>query len=337
MFDHLIGNQSAKDVTGRFLTAGRVPNALLFAGPEGVGKKQFAIELARSIICREGGGEACNTCSACRRAQAFKFPPSDEREEYKRVIFGEHPDVGMVIPYGRNILVDAIRALEVKANFRPYEAASRVFIIDNAHLMNDAAANALLKTLEEPPATSHIFLVTSKPDALLPTIRSRSQILRFGPVNHTEIERLLLTTHEYSQEDAHLVATYSAGNVAAAIAAELAPQRERVELALSILRGAIVDGDIVSLLRKAESVSDAKNKDDFEPFLDLLEVAINLVWSARLGSEADVDSDIAELASQADPSRLASLVIEIEEIRQTLAVNINRKVAVDALMVSFAG
>ena len=338
MFDHLIGNKPSKDTIRRFLVAGRMPNALLLAGPEGVGKKQFALALARSIVCHDkvSARESCNACAACRRAQAFKFPPADDKDEHKTVIFSEHPDVGIVIPYGRNVLVDAIRAMEVEANFRPFEAPSRVFIIDDAHKMNDAAANALLKTLEEPPATSHIFLVTSKPDALLPTIRSRSQILRFGPVDAAEIEHLLLTTHEYSQADANLVATYSAGSVVSALGVEPAVHRERVELALAILRAAIIDGDIASLLRKAEAISDAKNKDDFEPFLNVLEAAINLVWSARLGKTSSMDADIAELAAQADPARLASWIEQVEELGQTLAVNINRKAAVDALMVAMA-
>jgi len=338
MFERLIGNGSVKDAIRRFQTVGRIPNALLFSGPEGVGKKQFALELARSIVCRRPiDTDACGECAACQRVSGFEFPGTGvEGKEYDRVFFSRHPDVGMAVPFNRTLRVGSIRALEQEANFRPYEASSRVFIIDDAHKMNDAAANALLKTLEEPPATSYIFLVTSKPDALLQTIRSRSQILRFGPVLSAEIEHLLLTTHEYSQDDARLVAAYSAGNVAAAIAAEPAAQRERVELALAILHAGVIDGDIVALLRKAETVADAKNKDDFEPFLDLLEAALNLVWSASLGKVTAVDPDIAELASQADPSRLASWITEIEELRQTLGVNINRKIAVDALMVRLA-
>lgn len=338
MFDRLIGNNSAKESIRRFLTAARVPNALLLAGPEGVGKKQFALELARSIVCREPvDNEACGQCQACGRVEGFEFPGADAKgDDYDCVFFSKHPDVGIVVPFNRTLRVGSIRSLETEANFRPYEAPSRIFIIDDAHKMNDAAANALLKTLEEPPATSHIFLVTSKPNALLPTIRSRSQILRFGPVDVAEIEHLLLTTHEYSQDDARLVATYSAGSVVSALAAEPTVHRGRVDQALAILRAAIIDGDVASLLRRAEVISDAKNKDEFEPFLDVLEAAINLIWSARLGKASPVDDDIAELASQSDPSRLASWTEEIEELRQTLAVNINRKVAVDALMVKLA-
>ena len=80
-----------------------------------------------------------------------------------------HLDVGMVVPFKRNVRVAAIRELEREANFRPYEASARFLIVNDAEKMNDAAANALLKTLEEPPATTHIFLLTSRVDSLLPT------------------------------------------------------------------------------------------------------------------------------------------------------------------------
>ncbi|HYJ91793.1 MAG TPA: DNA polymerase III subunit delta' [Pyrinomonadaceae bacterium] len=338
MFDHLLGNQSAKDTIRRFLAASRIPNALLFAGPEGVGKKQFALELARSIVCREPiNKDACGKCLACRRVTGFEFPGAGaEGKEFDRVFFTDHPDVGIVVPFNRTLRVGSIRALETEANFRPFEARSRVFIIDDAHKMNDAASNALLKTLEEPPATSHIFLVTSKPDALLPTIRSRSQTLRFGPVGPNEIEHLLLTTHEYSQDDAHLVAAYSMGSVAQALSEKPDVHRGRLDLAIDILRAAIVEKDVVSLLRNAETICDAKNKDSFEPFLDLLETLIHRVWSARLESSFTGEPIVDELAAEADPSRLSSWIFQIEEIRETLAVNINRKVAVDALMVNLA-
>src|SRR6185369_15243378 len=208
MFD-LIGNAEAKETIRRLIAAGRIPNSLLFAGPEGVGKKQFALELARSVVCREPqDGEACGKCAACARVANIALPGSDAKgEDFDTVFFSEHPDVGMVIPFNRTLRVGSIRALEKEANFRPFEAPSRIFIIDDAHKMNDASSNALLKTLEEPPATSHIFLITSKPNALLPTIRSRVQMLRFAAIDKIEIEHFLLAQHSYSQDDARLIAS----------------------------------------------------------------------------------------------------------------------------------
>src|SRR5687768_14191771 len=175
MFNRLVGNDNAKHTLKRLIVNDRVPNSLLFAGPEGVGKLQFALGLASTLICKAPDDhDACGVCSACARLAEFVIPePTDKtKDEFRKVFFGGHSDVGKVVPYKRTILVDAIRDLERHANFLPYEAKSRFFIIEEADRMNDEAANALLKTLEEPAPTTHIFLVTARPDSLVPTIRS---------------------------------------------------------------------------------------------------------------------------------------------------------------------
>ena len=336
MFDSLIGNDEVKDAIRRFIAARRIPNALLFAGPEGVGKKRFALELAKSIICREPKEfEPCGKCIACRRAGVFAIPDADAKgEEYDTVFFSEHPDVGMVIPFNRILRVGSIRALESEANFRPFEAPARIFIIDDAHKMNEASSNALLKTLEEPPSTSHIFLISSKPDALLPTIRSRSQVLRFAPVAIDKIEHLLLTTHEYSQDDARLIAASSSGSVASVVSIDVEEFRNRREAALEILRSAILDRDLVALLKKAEIVADTKNKSGFEDFLEILQMLIHGIWSAHIEKRSSQTFlEIEELAEAADTDLLISWLQDIEEIRSALAVNINKKIAADALLV----
>src|SRR5262249_50302248 len=156
--------------------------------------------------------EPCSICPSCERVGKFTFPKADaDIEEFKKVIYSEHPDVAMVIPRNRNILVDAIRDLEREANFLPYEAAARVFIVDDAEKMNDNASNALLKTLEEPPPTAYIFLITSRPDSLLATIRSRCQMVRFAPVAAEQIADLLVKNKGSSTADAALAARLSRG------------------------------------------------------------------------------------------------------------------------------
>src|SRR3954452_18626551 len=187
MFSHLVGNETAKLTLRRLLKKERVPNSLLFAGPDGVGKRQFAIELAKAFLCREPvDGEPCGVCASCKRADVFIIPKSEKADDYDFVFFSEHPDLGMIIPFRRNVRINAIRALEKEANFRPYESQARFFIVDDAEKMADPAANALLKTLEEPAATTYIILITSRPNSLLPTIRSRCQTVRFAPVADSE-------------------------------------------------------------------------------------------------------------------------------------------------------
>src|SRR2546422_10387539 len=190
MFSRLIGNDEAKDSLRRMLAAGRVPGALLFTGEEGIGKKLFALELAKALNCRNRQGvEPCDECPSCLRISRSTFPPFGKDEDDKaRLIWSEYGDVAMARAYKRIIRVGPMRELEREANFRPYEGMARVFIVEDADCMNDAASNALLKTLEEPPTTSHLILTTSNPTALLATIRSRCQIIRFAPIDTAEIE-----------------------------------------------------------------------------------------------------------------------------------------------------
>jgi DNA polymerase-3 subunit delta' len=170
MFSGLTGNDQAKGQLKRLIASGRVPRSLLFAGPEGVGKRLFAFGLAKALMCSSGQDhEGCGKCSICARITEIIAPPAEKGDEYDRVFFGNHTDVGLVVPYKRNLRVGSIRALEREAQFRPYEAPIRLFIINDAEKMNDASANALLKTLEEPADTTYLVLIASRPDSLLPT------------------------------------------------------------------------------------------------------------------------------------------------------------------------
>ena len=147
--------------------AGRLPHAILLAGPEGLGKADFARRLSDSLVCTQvnEAGDACGHCASCRQAQA-----------------GSHPDQRTVAPEepGKMIKIDAIRDLTGKSVLSAQDGAYRVFLIQPAEAMNRAAANALLKTLEEPSSRTVLILVSSHQTRLAATIRSRCQVLKFG-------------------------------------------------------------------------------------------------------------------------------------------------------------
>ncbi|MGI9055689.1 MAG: ATP-binding protein [Pyrinomonadaceae bacterium] len=342
MFSKLVGNDHIKEILKRFISNKRVPNSLLFAGEEGIGKRLFALEFAKSFVCQNPkNGEACNQCPACARADRFTFPKADDRDDHKKVIFSEHADIGTVIPYKRNILVDAIRHLETEANFRPFEAASRFFIIDDADKMNAEASNALLKTLEEPPASSHIFLISSRPDALLPTIRSRVQTLRFAPIETEEIKKHLLSTKQFSQTDAEILAKLAHGRLGSALELDLEKFRARRELMFKVLQSLLQTNDRAVLLQTAEEMNDAKNKDDYEKYLDALQTLIHDIWTLKIGGtqiiNADIKVHLKRFTENADSKKLSNWLTEIELMRERFAVNINKKIATDALFMQMAG
>lgn len=343
MFDKLIGNDQIKEVFRRLIRTGRVPNSLLFVGEEGVGKKEFALEIAKSQLCLNTNNlESCGNCLACKRASNFHFPKADDKEEFKKTVKSEHSDLQLVAPYNRFILVDAIRDLERQANFRPYEAKSRFFIIDEAEKMNPAASNALLKTLEEPPETSFIFLITSRPDSLLQTIISRCQVVRFAPIEASEVEERLLLTQKYSPEDAKLLSKVARGSIGRALNTHIEKFRGSRDSMLRVLQSLLVKEDRAGLLQIAERISDAKLKDNFEPQLEILQSLISDVWhlSIRESAENLVNSDIYDelhvLAQNSKSTDLARWLFEIETLRENLNFNLNRKIAIDSLFMRMA-
>lgn len=342
MFSHLIGNEEVKGRLSRLLANGRLPNALLFAGPEGVGKKLFAIEVARSFVCTNSVEDgACRECSACKRVSIFNTPTSDKGDDYDHVFFSEHADVGLVIPFKRNLRVGAIRALETQANFRPYEAHARVFIVDDADKMNDAAANALLKTLEEPPETTYIILVSSRPDALLATIRSRCQTIRFAPVPAASMQEFLIANASMSETDAQVAARISKGSVGRAIDLNIGQFHTGRDAQLGVIEAALIEKNRPSLIRASERLNDAKNKDRFEDNLDILETLVRDLWLMKNDDAATIiNFDLAEkldrLSAEIPSERLALFLAEIEAVRSALNVNINRKMAADALFMQMS-
>ena len=345
MFSKLIGNDQIKEILRRMLEKERVPRSLLFAGIEGVGKKLFALELAKSFVClNPQNTQACDKCAACKRADIFSFPkPDDKKEEFEKVFFSEHIDVGTIIPCRNNILVGAVRELEKEANFRPYEAKARFFIIDDADKMNDAASNALLKTLEEPVATTHIFLISARPDSLLQTIRSRCQTIRFAPIGAPDIEKKLLATEKVSPVDAPLIARLAAGSIGQALEFDLEKFRTKRETMLGVLQSLTADKkNYLTLLKTGEELSDPKNKDDYEFYLEILQTLLHDVWTLKYGADEktlvnlDLKAPLKKFAETSESRQLAGWLGEIEGLRETLFVNVNRKIATDALFVRMA-
>lgn len=330
------------------LEARRVPGALLFAGEDGVGKSRFALELAKAFNCQKkrAGVEDCGKCSACKRVEEFVPPPADDRDDYKKIVWSAHPDVGMVLPYKRAILVDAIRDLEREANFRPFEGGARVFLIEDADKLNEASSNALLKTLEEPPATSHLILITSRPAALLPTIRSRCQTIRFSPLTVTEIEAHLAEVSvkgkSIAKTDVPLLARAARGSIGRALSLNADRYRAQREAMLKVLTALSSTVDRAQLLRSAEELNDAKLKDEYEARLDVLETLARDVWRLALEAKGaqivneDLRDQLWKLSEHVNAARAAQWLLEIEKLREQLAVNINRKVGTDALFLAMA-
>jgi len=343
MLDQLIGNERVKSLLRRILETSRVPGAMLFTGEDGIGKKLFALEIAKALDCRTpAGSEGCGKCPSCVRIAKFNYPQSSDSDDWKGIVWTDHPDVGMVVAPKRILLVEQMRLIEREANYRPYEGKARVFLIEDADKLNEASANALLKVLEEPPHTSHIILLTSRPAMLLPTIRSRCQMVRFSPVSAEEIESYLLNNKIVTAADARIRARVARGSLGRAIADEFEDYVDQRKSMLAVLQALALNDDRVQLLRSAEEFNDARHKDEYESRLDILEALIRDAWLLALNAPAegvineDLLPELRKISAHVDSQRPADWISQIEEMREQLVVNINRKAATDALLLTMA-
>lgn len=343
MFEKIVGNERVKEVLKRMLDAGRLPGALLFVGEEGIGKKLFALEVAKALNCRTPTPNGpCGTCPACSRISRLNYPSSAEGDEWKQILWTDHPDVGMVVAPKRVLLVTQMRQIERESNFRPFEGKGRVFLIEDADKLNDSSANALLKVLEEPPPTSHIILITSRPAMLLETIRSRCQMIRFSPLKPKEIEQHLVQKDLENPDSAPLRARVASGSIGRAISGDLDAFKEQRQAMLSVLTALAGKVDEAQLLRSSEALNEAQYKEEFEERLDVLETLIRDAWLLSMGGareqlvNEDLFSELEKIGRQIDPDRAAEWILQVEDVREQLIVNINRKIATDALFLAMA-
>jgi DNA polymerase-3 subunit delta' len=348
-FQRIIGQDAPIGLLRRTLESGRVPHALLLHGPEGVGKRTVAVGYAAALLCESDGVEACGTCGECRRLGHDNHPdyffvtrlPKPRKGAEKSGAPGRAAsiDPADLRPF---IVVDQIRDLAGHAVYAPSCGRHRVFVIDPADRMNDEAQNALLKTLEEPPARSVLLLVSSRPHALLTTVRSRCLSLRFGIVARPDLVRFL-ESRGVAAGEAVTRAALSGGSPGRALDLDLESLGRR--------RGEILD-DLEALARSRAALSDlagmvsrlaGRDEPTFTEGLDLCQALLR--DAARSGAgladdgllHVDLAERLADLAGAVGPERAAELVAGIDRLRDRLRYNANRTLLTEALLAAVAG
>lgn len=249
----IIGHAEAKRTLLSAIARDRIHHAYLFTGPDGVGKRRVAYGFVARLFCEslDSQGDACGACRHCKRVFAtvdwfdarMPFAAKDDAPELAPC----HPDVVTLVAHGQAIKIDQVRAAMRLVHFQPVEASVRVIIIEEAHLMNDEAANALLKTLEEPPSRTRFILLSSQPSSLLVTIRSRCQRVSFGRLSDEDLKVVLRArlSEPLSETQLGEISALAGGSVKSALALiddpllrEWRPYAKRlVELALKPPKG----------------------------------------------------------------------------------------------------
>lgn len=246
-------------------------HAYLFHGAEGVGKDATALEFARVLRCETGGDEACGVCSSCHRMASMQHPDvrliiplptgkgesesddpiaklteSDVQTVQEQLrLKAEHPYERIQIPRANVIKINSIREIRRESSFSTSDNKTRIYIISGADAMNDAAANTLLKTLEEPPGDTMLILTTARREALLPTILSRCQNVRFDPLTEAEIAGALTGLKGVPAEQASLCSRLANGSYTRALELlqddVMAQRQDVVEFIRNVIRPKVFD------------------------------------------------------------------------------------------------
>ena len=321
----IVGHTQLVGLLGHAAARDRVPQSLLLAGPEGVGKRTTAMALAQAVNCPEN---ACGVCATCRRIER-----------------GQHSDV-TVIDRGDEasikIRVLRERVLEV-IGYRPFEARRRVYLIDGADDMTTEAQDALLKTLEEPPASALLILVTAYPDTLLPTIQSRCRRLRFGPLSEHDVARVLIERCGIDSARAQLLAGASGGSVSRALAEEAGDAATDRDAALGLLTAATTGRTVAARLKAAtELVQDESDRRSREAVGARLAVMASLLRDLVVLSaggagplaNADLGTELSRLASAFGARRASAAFGTVDYAQDALDRNASAKLVADWVAVT---
>ncbi|MBN2356195.1 DNA polymerase III subunit delta' [candidate division KSB1 bacterium] len=296
-FAQIIGQSRVKEIIQRALRNQRVPHAYLFNGPDGVGKEACAIEFVKAIFCASDEDRPCDGCSGCQRVAQFNHPdfffifPLPKRatpQEEREVLDGTAKN-----PYDRprpwaspSIGIDRIRELRRASNLRPLEG-HRVVVIAEADRMTPEAANALLKILEEPPEAMHLVLTTAQMNALLPTIVSRCQDVRFGLLTDDEIAATLQQRQCLRPDEARLIASIAQGSYRRALAWLQQSLHERREQSVEFLRHCMKDE--IFYADWVENLMQKFDKTEIRDLLSLIAIWFRDAMALRIVQEGQSD------------------------------------------------
>jgi DNA polymerase-3 subunit delta' len=200
-FKEIVGQETAIKILQNSLKERRRGISYLFYGPDGVGKSFTAKQFAKGLNCQEDALDSCEQCPSCLKSDKLKYPDLHW--------LGLKED-------SQSIGIERIRQMQSAVNLKPFEGRVKVFVINNAQALSEEAANCLLKVIEEPPADSVIILITTRLRAVLPTISSRCQKIKFSNLSRMQVEGILKRDYSLDAQQSGYLARYCDGKIAEA-------------------------------------------------------------------------------------------------------------------------
>ncbi len=320
----IIGQETAIKVLRAGLPPDEPGHAYIFAGPKGTGKRSTAYAWAAALFCEEGGKDACGVCGACIKS-----------------IAGSSPDLIVVKPEIREkrvtevIDIGRIRELISALSFKPYEAPLKIVIVEGAEMMNLSAANAFLKTLEEPPGDTVIILIVENVSKLPITIISRCQTVRFKPLPYEKILGFVKAKLHLPDEEASAIASLARGRPGVALGGALEKEKEARDQALSLLANTEVFGP--EEYKLAQNTDKSKDRFQTDRILasaqELVRDMVTVKISGKCDSliNMDIRSAIEKVAGRYSLRRLFRIYDVLQEMILVRKLNVNPLLVISLL------
>ena len=322
-FGDIIGHNQIVEHLKNAIRMEKISHAYILNGENMAGKMMLAEAFAMALQCEAGGDEPCMECRSCRQAVAHNQPD---------IIYVTHDKPNI-------ISVDDIRSqLNNDIVIKPYSSKYKIYIVDEAEKMNVQAQNALLKTIEEPPAYGIILLLTTNADGFLPTILSRCITLNLKSVQEDLIKSHLMKKYQVPDYQADVCAAFAQGNVGKAISLASSGEFNELKTDAIALVKKLEDMDLFEMNQQIKLVSEYKNKID--EFLDLLTLWFRDVLYAKATNDVsnlifkDEVYDIKKQAAKRSYYGIESILNSLEQTRVRLNANVNFELVIEMLLLT---
>lgn len=322
-FADIIGHEQIIQHLQNAIKMDKISHAYILNGPDKSGKKMIAEAFAMTLQCERQGEEPCMECHSCKQAMNHNQPD---------IIYVTHEKPNtLAVSDIRDQLVNDV-------DVRPYSSKYKVYIVDEAEKMNPQAQNALLKTIEEPPAYAVIFLLTSNADAFLPTILSRCVTLNLKVVPDKKIKKYLMEERKVPDYQADVCVAFAQGNVGKAIALSASDDFRELKAAAVQLLKRIHDIELYEFKEAIKQISEFKL--DINDYFDIM-----MIWYRDMllyKATTDVNGlifkdevyDIKKQASKSSYNGIETILEALERAKQRLKANVNFDLVMELLLLT---